>query len=290
MMADADSLAARLSRFGGRSEQWETVAPGWARRRPYVWEVSRDVGTALVDALAPQEGETVLELAAGPGDTGFLAAARVGAGGRLISTDISRGMVAAARERGAELGLENVDYRVVDAQAIDLPDGSVDGVLCRWGYMLVPDPSLALAETHRVLRAGGRVSFAVWAEAAANPWGSAVGRALLELGLIEKPPPDAPGPFRLGDVERVRALVLAAGFDEPRVADVPVRWRHASFDDYWAVTSDLSFLLVSALETLPADELRRVKERTAELLGEFADGEGGMTVPGLTRTVLARRS
>ena len=78
---------------------------------------------------------------------------------------------------------------MVDAQAIDLADGSVDGVVCRWGYMLVPDPGAALGETFRVLRPRRPRRFTVWAEAAANPWGTAVGRALLELGLIEKPGP-----------------------------------------------------------------------------------------------------
>ena len=54
---------------------------------------------------------------AGTGDTGFAAAALLGERGRLISTDFSPEMVEVARRRGAELGLENVDYRVIDARA-----------------------------------------------------------------------------------------------------------------------------------------------------------------------------
>jgi SAM-dependent methyltransferase len=289
-MTHASELDARLTRFGGRREQWDAVAGGWGRQRPYFWDVSREVGTKLVDALAPLAGETILELAAGPGDTGFVAAARLAGGGRLISTDVSPEMVAVATQRGHELGLDNVDYRVVDAQAIDLPDASVDGALCRFGYMLVPEPARALAETHRVLRAGGRVSFAVWGEAAANPWGTAVGRALVELDLIEKPDPDAPGPFRLGDVDRLRSLVRTAGFDAPAIEDVHLAWRHESFDRYWAVTSDLSFVVASATETLPPDVLAEVKSRTADLLGEYTDAQGRLSIPGLCRNVLAHRA
>jgi SAM-dependent methyltransferase len=288
-MEHASELAARLARFGGRREQWDTVAPGWERRRPYFWDVSRAIGTKLVDALAPRAGETILELAAGPGDTGFVAAARLETGGRLISTDVSAEMVATARRRGGELGLDNVDYRVVDAQVIDLPDGSVDGVLCRFGYMLVPEPARAFAETHRVLRGGGRVSFAVWGESAANPWGSAAGRALLELELIEKPGPDAPGPFRLGDPHRLREIVGTAGFEEPEIEDVPLTWRYESFDEYWEITTDLSFLLASARETLAPDVLAEVRTRTAGLLGEYADTDGRLAIPGLCRNVLAHR-
>ena len=255
-----------------------------------MWDVSHHVGEQLVQALDPQEGETILELAAGPGDTGFTAAARLGSAGRLISTDVAPEMVAAAEARGRELGLTNVEYRTVDAQAIDLPDGSVDGVLCRWGYMLVADPARALTETFRVLRPGGRVAFVVWAEADANPWGTAVGRALLALGLIERPDPDAPGPFRLGDVERVRALVHSAGFEEPQIDGVPVIWRYESLDDYWAVTTDLSFLLTTAVETLPEDVIEELRSRTGDALRPFADSKGGLAVPGLCRSVLARRT
>jgi len=67
-------------------------------------------------------------------------------------------MVAAARCESHRLGLANVEHREMDAERMDLEDDSVDGVLCRWGYMLMADPATALAETRRVLRAGGRLS------------------------------------------------------------------------------------------------------------------------------------
>ena len=103
----------------------------------------------------------VLELAAGVGDTGFEAAAIVGERGRLISTDFSPDMVEAARRRGAALGLRNVHYRVMDAEHIDLDADSVDGVICRFGYMLMPDPAAGAvrdapcAATWRAAGAGG---------------------------------------------------------------------------------------------------------------------------------------
>ncbi|HZO50077.1 MAG TPA: methyltransferase domain-containing protein [Gaiellaceae bacterium] len=283
-----ESLTDALARASGRPAQWSAVADGWARRRAYVWEVSREVGQRLVDALAPQPGETVLELAAGPGDTGFLAAPRLQPGGRLLSTDVAPEMVEAARARAAELGLSNVEHLLVDAQAIPLADASVDAVLCRWGYMLVPDPALALAETRRVLRPGGRVAFAVWAEARENPWGTAVGKALLERGHIERPDPDAPGPFRLGERARVRELVLAAGFAEPAFEEVAVTWRYESFEDYWQVTADLSFLLRTALGLLGEEELAHVRALAQEALAGYADGRGRLAVPGLCRNVVAR--
>jgi ubiquinone/menaquinone biosynthesis C-methylase UbiE len=289
MSSGKEALADRLARLGGGPKQWNTVAPGWARQRSYLWNVSRSVGERLVAALDPEPGETILELAAGPGDTGFEAASRVAPDGILISTDVAPDMVAAAHERGRELGLANVEYRVVDAEAIDLPDGSIDGILCRWGFMLVPQPARAFGESFRVLRPGGRMAFSVWAEPDVNPWGTAVGRALLGLGLIERPDPHAPGPFRLGDPARVRELVLAAGFDEPVLEDVHVTFEHESFDDYWEVTSDLSFLVTTAQATLETDVIDEVRSRTAESLLPHTDAKGRLTIPGLTRNVLARK-
>jgi SAM-dependent methyltransferase len=268
---------------------WEMVAGGWERRRGLVWDVSHEVGERLVDALDPQPGETILELACGPGDTGFAAAAQLGPTGRLLSTDFAEGMVAAARRRSAELGLTNVEHRVVDGQEIGLPDASVDGVLCRWGYMLMTDPARALAETWRVLRPGGRVAFSVWADARANPWGSAAGRVAVELGFAAPPEPDAPGPFRLGDIERVRALVSTAGFATPAIEEIPVTWRYASFDEYWATTRDLSFSLKATLTALEPQNAAQLRELAELALEPYTEDDGALAIPGLTRNVLARK-
>src|SRR4030095_5508426 len=101
----------------------------------------------MVDRLAPQPSQTLLELAAGAGDTGFAAIARLAGGGRLISTEFSPRMVKAAQRRAAEVGLTNIELRVMGAERMDLAEDSVDGVLCRWGYMLMAAPVAALRET-----------------------------------------------------------------------------------------------------------------------------------------------
>ena len=221
-------------------EGWERVASGWERRRPFLWDASRGVSERLVELLDPQPGDTVLELAAGPGETGFLAAERIGSTGRLISSDIAPAMVAAAERRASELGLSNVEFLVQDAQTLELPDASVDGVLCRWGYMLVPDLSVALSETARVLRPGGRVALAVWASADVNPWATAVGRVLVERGLQE-PPGSRTRPGRSG--LPIRSESQPGGGCWPRASRAGGRPAHVavpSFDEYWETTLDLS--------------------------------------------------
>src|SRR5262245_31313589 len=131
---------------------WNAMASGWERRRRDLWEFSRPVSEWLIARLDPRPGQTILELAAGLGDTGFLAGPRAGRTGGVLVTDFAPGTVDAARRRAAELGIANAEFRELDAQRMDLGSGCVDGVVCRWGYMLMAEPGAALAETYRVMR------------------------------------------------------------------------------------------------------------------------------------------
>jgi ubiquinone/menaquinone biosynthesis C-methylase UbiE len=240
-----------------------------------------------VAALDPKPGEIVLELAAGTGETGFAAARMVGSDGRLFSTDFSPAMVDGARRRGGELGLENVDYRVLDAERMDLPDASVDGVLCRYGYMLMADPAAALAETRRVLKPGGRLSFAVVGTPDRNPWAAVPGRVLVELGHARPPEPGAAGIFAMADEARIRELLADAGFDPPRVEEVDVVWSFADDEDLWRFLTELAGGLALVIRGLPEDEQLRVRSEV-ERASEPLRSNGGYEMPGLTLNVLAQ--
>src|SRR5919198_3478713 len=130
-------------------ERWERAAPGWKATRAHFQHIVEPVSRWMVDAIDPQPGQRILEIAAGLGYTGLLAAERVGATGSVLITDGTEGMVAAARERAEEVGATNVELRTMQAEWLDLPAASVDGVLCRFGYMLLLDPEAALRETRR---------------------------------------------------------------------------------------------------------------------------------------------
>ena len=232
----------------------EAIAPGWERWRARIEEIIAPVRRWMLDGLAPRPGDTVLELAAGAGDTGFEAAALVGERGRLISTDFSPAMVDVARRRGAERGLGNVDYRVMDAERIELDDDSVDGVLCRFAYMLMPDPAAALAETRRVLRPGGRLALAVWGAPERNPWVTIGFGQLVERGHLPAPDPGAPSAFALASDERTRELLEAAGFTSVRTEEIPVRFIFRDLDEYSTFTTDTGGPAAPILQRLPEDE------------------------------------
>jgi len=245
---------------------WDQMAAGWDDDRRWIWDASRPVGEWLVDALDPQPGETILELAAGVGDTGLAAASRLGDSGRLISTDFSDQMVGAARRRAEELGVSNVEFRRMDAERIDLADDSTDGVVCRWGYMLMADPAAALRETRRVLRPGGRVALSVWGEPKANLWASVPAAALAEHTGQGPADPHAPGIFAMASEERTRELLTEAGLAPRRVEHVEMEWSFRTPDDHWRYVMDLAGALAMVVRSLPEDEQAAVRRLTEQRL------------------------
>ena len=263
------------------------MATGWERARKEREQTAAPVTAWLVHELAPKPGETVLELAAGQGDVGFEIAPVLGESGRLISSDFSPAMVEIARRRSAELGLTNVEHRILDAEQIELPDDSVDGVLCRWGYMLMPDPPAALAETRRVLRPGGRLSFSVWSTGARNPWISVAGRILGAHGHMPPPEPDEPGMFALGDENLLRRLVKTAGFTNVRIEDVELQNNHPSVDEYVRRSSEMGGMFSRAWAAASEAEQERMKDEFREAFAPFAV-DGGYTLPGVSLCVVAR--
>jgi SAM-dependent methyltransferase len=269
-------------------QAWRDVAGGWERRREEVAKQNAPVREALLEGLDPQPGQTILELAAGIGDVGYLAAARVGDEGRLISTDFAPEMVEGAKRRAAEIGLRNVEHRVMDAERMDLADDSVDGVLCRFGYMLMSDPVAALRETRRVLRPDGRLAFATWAAPERNPFIFVVGAALLAGGHLPPPDPEGPGVFALPTAERITEVVTQAGFDPPDVRDVPITARHASLDEWWGFVGDIAGPLAAAIAQLTADEAAAVKANITEWASQWETDGGGYELPGVALVALAR--
>jgi SAM-dependent methyltransferase len=253
----------------------EAIAPSWERRRADIEAVATPVREWMLRELRPQSGDTVLELAAGVGDTGFEAAAMAGARGRLICSDFSPSMVAAARRRGAELGVRNAVFMVMDAERLELDDDSVDGVLCRFGYMLMAHPGTALAETRRVLRPGGRVVLAVWGPLERNPFFAIIARSLVQRGHIPPPePPPAPGVFSMANAERTAALLAGAGFDEVRTAEVEGRFELPSVDEYLSVIADTAGPIALALRALSDAERAGVRADVEDAFARFAAADG----------------
>jgi ubiquinone/menaquinone biosynthesis C-methylase UbiE len=262
------------------AEHWEAAAPGWTRRQEEIRMFGAPVSHWMVQAIDPQPGQRVLELAAGVGETGFLAAELVAPVGGVIVSDQAEAMLEGARARAHELALTNVEFQVMGAEWIDLPVASVDAVLCRWGYMLMADPLAALLETRRVLRSGGRLALAVWDRMERNPWAQAPAAALRERGLAPPQQQGASGPFALSDPERLGTLLEEAGFTEILVDTIAVEQRPAGFTDFWEVTLDLSRNFHDAVLSQSEEEIAAIRLALAKQLEPYTAQDGSLAIPG----------
>jgi SAM-dependent methyltransferase len=268
-------------------ETWGQMAPGWEDRREWMLGITGRVNDWLVEKADPQAGRTFLEIAAGPGDLGFQVAERVGPEGQVISTDFAPEMVDLARRIGESRGLTNVEYRVLDAESMDLAEDSVDGVVCRWGYMLMADPAVALKETRRVLRDGGPLAFAVWATPERNPWAAVPGMTLVQRGHMPPPEPGAPGIFAMGEPGRIRELVTGAGFGEPELEEIAFDFRYADFDDLWDALVRLAGPLARAVKALTEEERQATRSAIMQNVAPYRNEDGSYSAPAVTWGVLA---
>ena len=268
-------------------EAWERSAEGWGHRADRIRDWGMPVSVTMVDALALQPGDRVLELAAGPGDTGFMAAELIQPGGTLICSDGAEAMLDIARERARAAGVSNVEFRQLELEWIDMETATVDAVLCRWGIMLIVDPPAAALEIRRVLRPGGRAAFAVWDEPAHNPWATIPASTLIELGHAERPDPQAPGMFTLATPGRLDELLGAAGFTEVTVRPVALERHYETIAGFVEETVEMSPMFSAAYAELEPGAQAEVIEAIHAKGAEYAGPDGHVTLPGSSLVAVA---
>ena len=173
-------------------------------------------GEHLLDRVGVGMGESVLDVACGPGTVAQLAAARVGRAGSVVGCDLSEEMLSIARAKNAVNGV-SVEYRQCPAQALSVEDDSFDVALCQQGLQFFGDSGGALKELRRALRSGGRVGVSVWCEIDACEPFAALAAALEEVLGSDAANGYRNGPWGRGDAGHLRDELTAAGF-----ADVDV--------------------------------------------------------------------
>jgi SAM-dependent methyltransferase len=262
-------------------DRWARAAAGWEGRADWFRAATMPVTTWMLDAIEPQAGHTILDLAAGIGDTGFLAAELIEPGGQLITSDFVPEMLAAAQRRAAVLGIENVRFRQMDANVpLDQPAASLDAVLCRWGYMLMNDGEAALRETRRVLRQDGRVALAAWTGAEDNRWSSVPVKILQDRGIVEREP-EGPGQFAWAKEGEIAEHLESAGFVEPRVESVTFAFQFDDIEDWWAAQVQTSTRTADADAQLDTPTRRAVLDDLAAAATPF-EQDGGIVIPART--------
>jgi ubiquinone/menaquinone biosynthesis C-methylase UbiE len=217
--------------------------------------VSREFVPTLLRAARLAPGMSVLDIATGTGNVAEAALAAVGPSGHVTATDLSSAMLERARERLG--GRENVSFSVEDGQALGLPDGSFDSVLCGLALMHFSDPARGLVEFRRVLRDGGWAAISV----PTTSERSFVFRVLTAIGRqVPSRAAEAARNFSLGDPARLHSLLEGAGFREVETMIEARPYAFPSFDAYFEPFDRGAGAIGAEYAGLPEGVRRTVRE------------------------------
>ena len=264
---------------------WNRAAEGWARQQLAFDRAAAPVASRMVELADIEPGSRVLELASGLGDTGLVAAAKVGPEGSVILSDAAPKMLERLRERTK--GSEHIEVRELFMEGLRFDTACVDRVLCRWGYMLLLDPAAALQETRRVLAPGGRVALAAWTGHEDNPWTGATLSALRDRGLAGDPTRPGPHMFTWADSSRIVDTLENTGFFDPVVEQVDMVFKYASFDDWWDARLDLSPDFSKQIAEISPEERDELTEELEREVKPWQQADGSLEFPGRTHVAAA---
>ena len=249
---------------------WRESAGYWDKHRATIAAMFAPLTRALIDEARIAEGQAVLDVGGGAGEPSLTVAEIVGASGLVVCTDPIKEMLEAAEREAQRRALHNVKFQQCAAESLPFQNDQFDAAVARLSAMFFADPPAALREMLRVVKAGGRVSFVVWAPPEVNPFFQII-TDIVERYLPSPPPDlDAPGAFRFAEPGKLGNLLRAAGavqIDEQLLqfrikADLPLT-------EFWPLRSELSDTLREKVKKLSSEELAHIEQEVAEAAQQF---------------------
>jgi SAM-dependent methyltransferase len=269
------------------AEYWNAAGGAtWVDMQALLDRQLAPLSAATVEALAPAEGEHILDIGCGCGATSLEIAWRVDPEGTVTGLDISAPMLEVARRRAKDAGYEQVRFIDADAQTYAFTPAKFDAAFSRFGVMFFDDPPAAFANIRGGMRKGGRLAFICWRAMAENPWMTVP----LQAGLRHLPAPTpldpaAPGPFAFADPDRVRDILGRAGFSDIRIDVHDEAIGAANLED--AITAAVRVGPLGLLMRENPDKQAVVMQALTEALSPYV-GDAGVRLPSATWIVQAR--
>jgi ubiquinone/menaquinone biosynthesis C-methylase UbiE len=219
-------------------------------------------GQRLVALVQPSNGARVLDVAAGRGAILFPAAERVGPQGHVVGIDMSEQMVQETHAEIVRREVKNAEMHLMDAEQLNFPDASFDGVYCGFALFFLPHLDGALAEYFRVLRPGGHIAVSTWGKDDTR-W-SWYGELLKAYQVSWEAAPWLK--FQaLKEQEELREVMTRAGFQQLNIIVEEREFVYANEEEWWAIQWShgmrhlLETLSPAVLLNLKADAFRRMQ-------------------------------
>jgi enediyne biosynthesis protein CalE5 len=258
---------------------WNNVAPGWREWWAAFEDGAQRLSDRLVELAEIKPGNRVLDIATGIGEPALTAARKVRPDGQVIGTDISSEMVAIARDRTKEFGLDaTAVFEDIDAETYPYPSSSFNAVISRWGLMFLPNLVPTLQKIRVSLVPDGILSAAVWSVPDKAPVLMLAFRtAAQKIGL---PPPGAgsPGPFKLADTVTLENSFIEAGFRNIKIETVNLRFRFNSANDFVNFHRAINAPIHGMLKNQPIERQEEVWKGIADAAKAYCDNTGIMSL------------
>ena len=249
---------------------WTETAKYWIQYRDTIRAMFAPLTNALIEHAGINEGQTVLDVAGGPGEPGLTIAEKVGPDGAVTCTDAVAEMVEAARHEATRRGLANVQFHQCTADSLLFPDNFFDTTVCRLGIMLVPDPPAAVREMLRVTKPGGKLALAVWHKSEINPFCYVVTNVMAQHVDSPASDPDAPNAFRFAETGKLANVLTQAG--ATNVQERVVRFNieaPISANEFWIMRSLTSDTLREKLAKLSTAEQAQIADEVQQEVKQF---------------------
>jgi SAM-dependent methyltransferase len=261
-------------------EEWteEATVSAWRKWQAPLACFTRAATEALLEAAQLRPGLRVLDLASGVGDPALSIAEAVGPSGQVLATDLGPGMISLAEELAHARGLQNIEFQVINVEALPFPNELFDVVTCRFGLMFFPDQMKALRECRRVVKRGGRVAFVVWGKREQPFLGVTVG-ILSKYVEVPPPDPDAPHAFMFGERGLLKQRLEAAGFAQAdeEVRKISGRWLGPP-EQYWQQFTEVAAPFRPLVAKLTGETRARAEAEIFSELRKLFDGSA-ITMP-----------
>ncbi|HET9713910.1 MAG TPA: methyltransferase domain-containing protein [Pyrinomonadaceae bacterium] len=254
--------------------EWRESAKYWETYARTIQKMFAPVTSALIEEAGIIEGDTVLDVAGGPGEPSLTIAEKVGPAGSVMCTDAVAEMVAAAESEAARRGVKNIQFQQCEADSLPFENNSFDAAVSRLGVMFFPDPVAALREMLRVTKTEGTLSFAVWHESNANPFAYIVTDVISRHMKTQPADPDAPNAFRFAEPGKlVRVLAEAGAVNvRERLLKFQIEAR-ISREEFWEMRSGTSGTLREKLDALSSDLRLTIANEVKKAVAEFFPNE-----------------
>jgi ubiquinone/menaquinone biosynthesis C-methylase UbiE len=270
--------------------RWEQTVGFWRKTDEMEARLTRPVSERMLDLARVSPGMRVLDIACGRGEPALPAAHRVGPSGWVLGVDLVEGMLPMARERASREGLTNVEFRVGDAEALQVGEHVFDVATLRWGLMYMPSPERALASIHRALKPGGALVIASWAEPARVPYASLPRQLLARYRDVPAPNPDGPSTHRHADPAVLDAALQRNGFSVEASEELEIPVVEAA-DGRGIVAWFRAFggSLMKLVDELPPHQQHAWEQDLSSEVEKYRVG-AHVFLGGVTRLTLARTS